>query len=523
MTDGVDIDLYADVDHEFAQEDGHFNTGNVDLYDDMLQPTNRSSSTSHSNGLNNISHINAKQISNMKYNYQGKKVSIYVGNLTWWTTDQDLQDAINALGVSDLIEIKFYENRANGQSKGFAVVHLGSESSSRVIMEKLPSKELHGQSPVVTPCNRHSLNQFEQQSKAQSGNNGNQSSQKPPSSAPSDHPQPALTAFNPSHPPPVTSLAPAVSIAISNIPPPVSSVPPPSRIILPFPPPVSGAAVRPPTLLLPPSGPPPAGLPPPGLPLPRGMPPPRIGVIPGFPGPPPPGLPLMRGPSGTLVDTRIPPPRPLVPPISPSQPPPGLRPPPLGPPPLGLPPPPVPITSLPPPTDLPGSQASDSYRSGDRSQSPPLSEGEVEEIMNRNRAVSSSAISRAVSDASAGDYGSAIETLVTAISLIKQSKVATDERAKVLIGSLQDCLHGIEEKSFGSGSVRKRDRSRDREERSRHRESKSRRRDRDRDRDRDRSRSRDRYDERDYRERSRDRDSGGYSRHSDRDRERHRR
>ena len=50
-----------------------------------------------------------------------------------------------------------------------------------------------------------------------------------------------------------------------------------------------------------------------------------------------------------------------------------------------------------------------------------------------------------------GDYGSAIETLVTAISLIKQSKVAGDERAKVLIGSLQDCLHGIEEKSFGSG------------------------------------------------------------------------
>lgn len=32
----------------------------------------------------------------------------------------------------------------------------------------------------------------------------------------------------------------------------------------------------------------------------------------------------------------------------------------------------------------------------------PLSEAEFEEIMNRNRAISSSAISRAVSDASAG-------------------------------------------------------------------------------------------------------------------------
>lgn len=42
--------------------------------------------------------------------------------------------------------------------------------------------------------------------------------------------------------------------------------------------------------------------------------------------------------------------------------------------------------------------------------------------MSRNRTVSSSAIARAVSDAAAGEYASAIETLVTAISLIKQSK-----------------------------------------------------------------------------------------------------
>ncbi len=50
----------------------------------------------------------------------------------------------------------------------------------------------------------------------------------------------------------------------------------------------------------------------------------------------------------------------------------------------------------------------------------------------------------------AADYGSAIETLVTAISLIKQSKVSADDRCKVLISSLQDCLHGIESKSYGS-------------------------------------------------------------------------
>jgi len=121
--------------------------------------------------------------------------------------------------------------------------------------------------------------------------------------------------------------------------------------------------------------------------------------------------------------------------------------------------------------------------------STPLSEVEFEEIMARNRTVSSSAIARAVSDAAAGEYSSAIETLVTAISLIKQSKVAHDERCKILISSLQDTLHGIETKSY---SRRDRSRSRDRS----HRRGR-----------RDRSTSRDRYKEKRYsRERSRDRE-----------------
>lgn len=129
-----------------------------------------------------------------------------------------------------------------------------------------------------------------------------------------------------------------------------------------------------------------------------------------------------------------------------------------------------------------------------------LSEVEFEEIMTRNRTVSSSAIARAVSDAAAGEYSSAIETLVTAISLIKQSKVAQDERCKILISSLQDTLNGIESKSYS------------RRERSRSRERPSYRRGR-----RDRSNSRERYKEKRYsRERSRDRDRD----RGDRDRDR---
>lgn len=103
---------------------------------------------------------------------------------------------------------------------------------------------------------------------------------------------------------------------------------------------------------------------------------------------------------------------------------------------------------------------------------PPISEAEFEEIMSRNRTVSSSAIARAVSDAAAGEYSSAIETLATAISLIKQSKVANDERCKILINSLQDTLQGIEGKSYNRRD--RSDRSRSRERRRRRERSNSR-------------------------------------------------
>lgn len=91
---------------------------------------------------------------------------LYVGNLTWWTTDQDVINAINSVGVNDVQEVKFFENRNNGQSKGFCVVTFGSETSLPIVMDKLPKLELHGQNPVVTPYNRQNLNLFESQTKS---------------------------------------------------------------------------------------------------------------------------------------------------------------------------------------------------------------------------------------------------------------------------------------------------------------------------------------------------------------------
>lgn len=76
-----------------------------------------------------------------------------------WTSDQDITDAVQSIGVTDFVEVKFFENRANGQSKGFCVISLGSEQSMRICMERLPKKELHGQNPIVTFPTKQALNQ----------------------------------------------------------------------------------------------------------------------------------------------------------------------------------------------------------------------------------------------------------------------------------------------------------------------------------------------------------------------------
>ncbi|UYV61004.1 CPSF6 [Cordylochernes scorpioides] len=517
MADGVDIDLYAeDLDSDLNQESDYNHDSNVDLYDDVITASNNGAASEEN------------QRASSKSSSSGKRVSVYVGNLTWWTTDQDVTDAINSIGVNDVYEIKFYENRANGQSKGFCIVTLGSENAFQVVLEKLPKKDIHGQNPVVTPCSRQNLNHFEMQSRkpGQSSSRSDSDRERERDREKSSSRSTSQSGRNhrDSHSP--------YSRGIAGLPlgPPPNQGPPLQFQTLP--PQIQGPPpIRPPL---------PPGIPPlpPGL---HGIPPPRPGTLP--PGllriPPPRGPPPPLGPRNPLLDPRGPPPEwdprsplshSLVPTLPPSRPPPpvpvpGL--PPTIPPPSVHPPAPhvnPAFFSQPPPTSQPGdiysrpppAQYSD-LRDRHESSIQSLNETEFEELMSRNRTVSSSAIGRAVADASAGDFAAAIETLVTAISLIKQSKVSNDDRCKILISSLQDTLHGIESKSYGSRTkerARSRERERSRERPSRREKPSRRERSRSREREyRERSRERDRYHEDRYREKERDREREHRSRH----------
>ncbi|XP_055607155.1 cleavage and polyadenylation specificity factor subunit 6 isoform X2 [Uranotaenia lowii] len=171
MADGVDIDLYADdLEPDFTQTNDDFGAEGGDLYDDVITPSGDHGRNNSGSGAS----LDRDGIdSNGTYQHHGsssmghmsRRHQLYIGNLTWWTTDQDIADSIGDVGVGDFQEVKFFENRANGQSKGFCVVSLGSENSMRCVMDRLPKKELHGQNPVVTLPTKQALNQFESQQK----------------------------------------------------------------------------------------------------------------------------------------------------------------------------------------------------------------------------------------------------------------------------------------------------------------------------------------------------------------------
>lgn len=72
------------------------------------------------------------------------------------------------------------------------------------------------------------------------------------------------------------------------------------------------------------------------------------------------------------------------------------------------------------------------------------------EFTRQNQVLTSNSIKKAMVESNAGQHETAIETLVQAISIIKQSPVAGDETSQILVQSLQDCLQGIEQQMLSS-------------------------------------------------------------------------
>jgi RNA recognition motif-containing protein len=69
-------------------------------------------------------------------------MNIFVGNLSFSTTESDLQAAFGAYGSVERVSI--VTDRDSGQSRGFAFVEMADRAAAQTAIERLNGTELNG-------------------------------------------------------------------------------------------------------------------------------------------------------------------------------------------------------------------------------------------------------------------------------------------------------------------------------------------------------------------------------------------
>jgi RNA recognition motif-containing protein len=74
-------------------------------------------------------------------------VKIYIGNLSYSSTEDDIRKAFEAFGAVDSAELVM--DRSTGRSRGFAFVQMSNDDEAKAAIEGLNGKDLDGRSLKV--------------------------------------------------------------------------------------------------------------------------------------------------------------------------------------------------------------------------------------------------------------------------------------------------------------------------------------------------------------------------------------
>ena len=75
------------------------------------------------------------------------KMNVYVGNLNYDLSEDDLKQAFEEFG--EVTSAKIISDRYSGRSKGFGFVEMSSDDEAKAAIEALSGKELNGRTMVV--------------------------------------------------------------------------------------------------------------------------------------------------------------------------------------------------------------------------------------------------------------------------------------------------------------------------------------------------------------------------------------
>ena len=74
-------------------------------------------------------------------------MNIYVGNLSWSMTDEDLNTLFSEYGT--VTSAKILKDKMNGRSKGFGFVEMEDEEASKTAIANLNETEIQGRKLIV--------------------------------------------------------------------------------------------------------------------------------------------------------------------------------------------------------------------------------------------------------------------------------------------------------------------------------------------------------------------------------------
>lgn len=168
-TDDADLDLYADLGYEHDGSDAE-DVAADDLHDEMID-------TFHGNMPSIPTQTLATDISKAKPSSQLNRpqqltahmypipqelispeladplyldplsadrktpltqAAIFLGNFSYWTTDQKLWDIIASIGITDVTRVNIHMDKKTGKSKGYGIIEFGSEISANKCINELP-------------------------------------------------------------------------------------------------------------------------------------------------------------------------------------------------------------------------------------------------------------------------------------------------------------------------------------------------------------------------------------------------
>ena len=89
-----------------------------------------------------------KENNNEEEEESKKSKSVYVANLTWWTSDKQIEQLASEFGITK--SIQFFTEKKNGKSKGCAIVEFTSSQSALLCAENLNKRAIDGKACVVT-------------------------------------------------------------------------------------------------------------------------------------------------------------------------------------------------------------------------------------------------------------------------------------------------------------------------------------------------------------------------------------